>query len=160
MPHIEEFCTNSPPFKSVFTMIEAIRPDPRKKLDLSKLPNSHGSCLRKIEMKEGIYDFLFLSSKKSHILMAKTGAGQGWSRPSHTRTSLHSQTELLFPFLLYYYRRKEIPRQMHSAKITLWLWHTLTKGEETTCQCSNSILGLVQLWKRKCFKGEQTWNTP
>jgi hypothetical protein len=46
-------------------MIEAIRPDPRKKLDLSNLPNSHCSCLRKIEMKEGIYDF-FLSSKIPH----------------------------------------------------------------------------------------------
>lgn len=64
MPHIEEF-VQIPQFKSVLTMIEAIRSHPRKKLDLSNLSNSHCSCLRKIEMKEGIYDF-FLSSKISH----------------------------------------------------------------------------------------------
>lgn len=72
-------CTNSP-FKSVLTVIEAIRPDPRKKLDLSNLSNSPCSCLRKIEMKEGIYDFFFEAQKISHtdvwlrLLLARAGA--------------------------------------------------------------------------------------
>lgn len=61
MPYIKEYA-QIPPFKSVLTMIKAIRSDPRKKLDLSNLSNSHCSCLRKIEMKEGIYNFFKLKN--------------------------------------------------------------------------------------------------
>lgn len=41
-------------------MIEVIRFDFRKKLDFLNLFNFYCSCLRKIEMKEGIYDFFLI----------------------------------------------------------------------------------------------------
>lgn len=139
-------CTNSP-FKSVLTVIEAIRPDPRKKLDLSNLSNSPCSCLRKIEMKEGIYDFFFWSSKNlTHWCLTKTATGQGWSRLSLTHHFTY-RLHWCFLFSSTTTGERKCLGTWCCAEIALWLWHSLTKAKETPCQCSHTIL-----WRSNCGK--------
>lgn len=73
-------------------------------------------------------------------------------------TQLYLHFKLLFPFLLHYYERKEMPRQINSVKITLQLWHNLTKAKEIQSHCSHCILSWFQLWKIRCLKKKKQWN--